>query len=362
MSTVIAYNSALTNMAPPRARLVSAQQTAATPVTDDVQLSGGKAAEEKPEDKPGVSLGTQIAAGVGLALVLTGAVAGFTGSIPAMGAPTAITQVQTRDVKAVGDDAAALMKDVASPSLTDNLTANQVRNRYGNEVDDVLGQAKTFDQLNAHLGEVGQKLQAYADKFPEGGSLVENGAQIGIEKADGKVTVTVQNADASVQEAVISRHGITVKERDAQGTTTTREETARQVKVNADGVTMTVNKMTGTFEMATQEGPRTQIKVTVSGASITEQRRETISGYAGMISINTTTKYDVPETSVMVYPRVVVTETKTTVSDDGFGAKSTTSTRTEVYDNGSSKTFQKGPDGKEMILESDGPAILIAGR
>ena len=176
------------------------------------------------------------------------------------------------------------------------------------------------------------------------------------------MTVTVQNADASVQEAVISRHGITVKERDAQGTTTTREETARQVKVNADGVTMTVNKMTGTFEMATQEGPRTQIKVTVSGASITEQRRETISGYAGMISINTTTKYDVPETSVMVYPRVVVTETKTTVSDDGFGAKSTTSTRTEVYDNGSSKTFQKGPDGKEMILESDGPAILIAGR
>jgi hypothetical protein len=280
-----------------------------------------------------------------------------------MPAPPAITQtVQESGLTAISPEAQKLMKDIASPTLTDNLTANQVRNRYGNEVDQVLAQAQSFDELHAHLNQVQEKLATYAEQCPDGCSMVDNGNQIGVEKADGKLTVTLQAPDASVQQSVTSRHGSTVKERDAQGHTTQLEETARYTRVTEDGVSKTVYRQTGKFEISSQQGPRTQVEVTVDGASIKEEVRETISGFAGMIHINTTTKYDVPETSIMVYPRVIVSETKTRTSDDGFGGPSSSTTRTEVYDNGATKTFQKGPDGKDILINSDGPAILIAGR
>lgn len=364
MSTVNAQNSVLTYMPPPRARLSTVQHESSSAPTDAATLSGASAAEESPVDSPGVSLTTQVAAGLGLALALTGAVAGCTGSVPVIPAPAAVAVIgQTQPgMTAIGSEAQQLMKDIASPSITDNLTANQVRNRYGAEVDDVLARARTFEELSQHLTQVGEKLTAYSEQYPDGGSFADNGELIGVERSHGKVTVTRQSPDSAVTEAVISRHSTTVKERDALGNTSTLESTARYVRVSEGGVTMTVHRQSGKFEMVSQEGPRTQVKVTVDGASIKEERRESISGFAGMIEVSTTTHYDVPETSMMVYPRVVVTESKTTTTDDGYGGRSTTGTRTEVYDNGATKKFEKGPDGKELLLESDGPAILIARR
>lgn len=364
MSTNTVNTSVFTQMAPPRARLVSAQQKSSPEVSDAVQLGATPASEESAEQQaPKITVAGSVMAGIGLAMAMTGVMAGCSAPVaPVLPAPSAVIELKGPATQAVGEDAQRLMKEIASPSLTDNMTANEVRNHYGDQVDDVLNEAKTFDEVHQQLTGVSEKLLAYGDQFPDGGSLVDNGTQVGIEKADGRLTITAQMPDASVQQVVSSRHGVLVTVRDAQGHTVVMEETARTIKVTDNGVTKTLNRQTGKFEITSQQGPNRSTKVTVDGASIQEEVKETISGFAGMIQITHTTSYEVPQTSIMIYPRVLVTETKTTVSDDGYGTKSTDSTRTEVYDNGSTRTFQRGADGKEHLLEADAPALLIAGR
>lgn len=363
MSTVI-VNSSLATMAPPRARLVTPQAQRPSEGADQVQLSGLKPSEETPSDQKGSSVSTRILAGVGLALAMGGALAacGGAAAAPVAPPPPAITEtVQQTGLQPISSHHQELMKEVAAPSLTDNLTANQVRNRYGSGVEDAMAEATTFQEQNAHLSTVGEKLQGYADRYPDGGSFVENGSIIGVEKDAGRVTVTVQMPDSSVQESVRSRFSHTVRERDSLGNTVTMEETARSVRISENGVTRTYQRQSGDFEVVTEQGPRLQTRLTIDGASIRQEVKQTISGFAGDVIVTRTTNYDVPETSIMVYPRVLVTETTTTTTQDvEFGGINRESIKTEVYDNGSSRTIRKSGDGQEQIQE-EGPAILIAG-
>lgn len=363
MSTVI-VNSSLSSMAPPRARLVTPQARPSSEGADQVQLSGLKASEEKPTDRT-TSVSTRILAGMGLALAMGGALAACTGAVAAPMAPPpppAITQtVQQVGIQPISPQHQELMKEVAAPSLTDNLTANQVRNRYGSGVEDAMAEATTFQELHTRLSTVGEKLQSYADQRPDGGSFVDNGSIIGVEKDSGRTTVTVEMPDSSVQESVRSRFSHTVRERDSRGNTVTMEETARFVKITENGVTRTYQRQSGDFEVVSEQGPRLQTRLTIDGASIRQEVKQTISGFAGDVIVTRTTSYEVPETSIMVYPRVLVTETTTTTTQDvEFGGINRESIKTEVYDNGSSRTIRKGGDGQEQIQE-EGPAILIAG-
>ncbi len=363
MSTVI-VNSSLSTMAPPRARLVTPQAPRQSEGADRVQLSGLKAAEEKPSEKTGSSLSTRVLAGMGLALAMGGALSACTGAVaaPVAPPPPAITQtVQQEGLQPISPQHQELMKEVASPSLTDNLTANQVRNRYGSGVEDATAEAATFQQLHTRLSQVGEKLQGYADQRPDGGSFLDNGTIIGVEKDSGRTTVTVQSPDSSVQESVRSRFSHTVRERDSRGNTVTMEETARFVKISENGVTRTYHRQSGDFEVVSEQGPRLQTRLTVDGASIRQEVKQTISGFAGDVIVTRTTNYEVPEISITVYPRVVVTETTTTTTQDvEFGGTNRESIKTEVYDNGSSKTIRQSGDGQQQIQE-EGPAILIAG-
>ncbi|MEW6283626.1 MAG: hypothetical protein AB1758_33755, partial [Candidatus Eremiobacterota bacterium] len=318
---------------------------------DRVDLNSS-APDSEPEAQK-IPTTVKVIAGVGVALAVAGVAAaacgvGGAGNAVPTPTPVAVTEV----FNPISKDAQALMQDVARPNPTDNSTALTTRNSYGSQVDRVLSEAQSFEELRGRLDAIGDQLDSYAQQKPEGGTIIDNGRVIGVEVTDGQVKVTAESPDGAVQGSLRTDDTRTVTDRTSTGQTSTLEETQVFIRVSDGRVTRTVYRESGQFEVNSRTR-RAETRLTVDGASIQEEVTEIVGGIAGPVRLTHTTRHEVPEFSIMIYPRVELRVTRTHVTEDlESGSRSSRSETVEVFDNGSSKTTKQTGAGTEVLQEA----------
>jgi hypothetical protein len=260
------------------------------------------------------------------------------------------------------------IKELSSTTPLDNATVQGVRTGYSRAADAARTHAAAFADDFAHLEQQGKVLEARASDV---GTTSEGACTVQIAKDAAATTVSMTGAEGSASlqmrdgmRMVTVRHGDEVRsllESDAQRQITDGNITRTLYLEDIAG------HKAGDFEVVVRDGQpqgmlpgsmRRMEHLVVSGTTVTDEVRESISGFAGNIDVHRLDRFEVPQLTAHVFPQVRLRETYRAQERDGLTGQQTSTTRVvEVRQDGSARIRQTTDGATTENVEP--PAVIV---